>query len=134
MQTFKSKVDTWLMLAMLFAVVCSVSAAIYMLSREPSFALGLNAVVIALVGGGFPLWVLNSTRYKVSADTLYVFCGPLKWQIAINTIHKIEPSRNPISSPALSLDRLLVTYEDGKQILVSPVNQVSFLNALGRDK
>jgi hypothetical protein len=43
----------------------------------------------------------------------------------------VKPSRNPLSSPACSLDRLLILWdEDRRRILVSPESKQPFLQAL----
>ncbi|MFQ5610075.1 MAG: PH domain-containing protein [Woeseiaceae bacterium] len=44
----------------------------------------------------------------------------------------MQPTRNPLSSPALSLDRLKITYgPKNRKVLVSPADKESFVQALG---
>ncbi|WP_171258493.1 PH domain-containing protein, partial [Acinetobacter pittii] len=56
-----------------------------------------------------------------------------RWKININDITRIEPTHNPLSSPALSLDRLKIYYrKDGRvaTVMISPKDKESFLNTL----
>ena len=53
--------------------------------------------------------------------------------IPINAIKSIVKSRNIISSPAWSLDRLEIKYGDNKTVLVSPKNKAAFLSHIGWD-
>jgi hypothetical protein len=45
----------------------------------------------------------------------------------------VEETRNPLSSPALSLDRLKITYGNGKRIMISPADKIGFLKAIGQE-
>jgi hypothetical protein len=42
----------------------------------------------------------------------------------------VESTRNPASSPALSLDRLLIRYGGGSEIMVSPADKAGFMAAI----
>ena len=44
-------------------------------------------------------------------------------------IDAVEPARNPLSSPACSLDRLRIEY-GAKRIMISPLDKAGFLRAL----
>ena len=44
-------------------------------------------------------------------------------------IDVVEPTRNPLSSPACSLERLWIRYGE-KQIMISPLDKAGFLRAL----
>lgn len=61
---------------------------------------------------------------------LLVRSGPFRWRIAIDGIESIRPSRSPLSSPALSLDRLEITYGGGRRLLISPEDREGFLEAI----
>jgi hypothetical protein len=47
-------------------------------------------------------------------------------------IRTVTPTRNPLSSPALSLDRLRIDYGRGRRIMVSPRDPGAFLRELRR--
>lgn len=55
--------------------------------------------------------------------------GLRKTRIELKDITEITPSRNSVSSPALSLDRLKVQYGD-KSILISPKDRDAFIEAV----
>jgi len=129
-QVFPSKVDRWLVLLLVAAWgVSLVSVVSAVQAGGPPSALystlGLEVLVF-----GFVLWVFTTTRYTVGDGVLAVRSGPLSWRIALDQITEIVPSRNPLSSPALSLDRLQVRYGRGRSLLISPRERRSFLEAV----
>jgi hypothetical protein len=42
----------------------------------------------------------------------------------------VDSTRNPLSSPAMSLDRLRIEYGQGKAIMISPEPRAEFLRQL----
>ncbi len=129
---FESKKDTWLIvLGGLATVVVVLSLLPVALSardwtvRLPLF--GVLSVLCILVP-----WVLFGTFYVVEGGTLIVRSGPFRWRIKISDIRRVRPSRSPLSSPALSLDRLRIEYGESRHILLSPPDQKAFSKALGR--
>jgi hypothetical protein len=82
----------------------------------------------------FILWIVLRTNYEISPPDLLVRSGPLKWTVPLGGIIEVSPTRNPLSSPALSLDRLAIRYE--KQpgrvttIMISPVDKAAFIRSL----
>ena len=61
----------------------------------------------------------------VSAKVYRARCVPL------GEIESVTPSRNPLSSPACSLDRLHVRYRGSKRgVLISPDDKAGFLHEL----
>lgn len=56
--------------------------------------------------------------------------GPFSWIVPLREITSIEPTRNPASSPARSLDRLLVRYGGGEELMVSPGDKAGFMAAI----
>jgi uncharacterized membrane protein YdbT with pleckstrin-like domain len=127
-QTFRSKVDTWLVLvlgASVFIVMFTVVAATR--SGEMSWAAGFAAVLVA---AGLPLWIFSTTRYELSRESLIVRSGPFRWNIPVADITTVTPTRNPLSSPALSLDRLRIEYGQGRVVMISPSDRHSFVRAL----
>lgn len=57
-------------------------------------------------------------------------CRIRKWQVPIAGITGITPTSNPLSSPALSLDRLRIDYGRGKSLMISPKNKEQFIRDL----
>lgn len=130
---FESKVDNWLLLIVGVAMAMSLSAFTVLLFVQPTVPNVFLALFILPVGVVLPLWVLISTKYMVTQDELRVQSGPFKWVIARKDIASITETRNPLATPALSLDRLLICYENDKKIMVSPEDKESFLKALAED-
>ncbi|MEG0697900.1 MAG: PH domain-containing protein, partial [Algoriella sp.] len=51
-------------------------------------------------------------------------------KIDINSITKISKTNNPISSPALSLDRIEIFYNKYDSVIISPKNEQEFIQDL----
>jgi len=130
---FRSKVDTWLSCVLLIAAAMALRAAATTLRQDSGTGL-LVAVVLVLIGAILPMWILLGTVYSVESGTLRIRSGPFSWRIAVESIRAIEPSRSPVSSPALSLERLRVEYGAGKWVLVSPADQRAFIAAIEHAK
>ena len=85
----------------------------------------VTALVIVLLFS-----IFTRTHYTVADGELRVVSGPFRRTIPLAEITSIEPTRNPLSSPALSLDRLKVSYGPKKYVLISPANKAGFLSAI----
>jgi hypothetical protein len=66
-------------------------------------------------------------------DHLRIRCGPVDSRIALSAITGITATRNPASSPALSLDRLQIDYGQGQSVMISPRDKESFIRDLDLD-
>jgi hypothetical protein len=89
---------------------------------------GAFIVVAAVVF--FVSWTFRSTYYVIENDTLVIRAAFLTWRVPVRDIRTVTPTHNPLSSPALSLDRLQIDYGNGKFILVSPKDKSAFIDAL----
>lgn len=77
------------------------------------------------------MWVLYGTRYTLTEGKLIVQSGPFRWVIELDSITEVFPTRNPLSSPACSLDRLHIRYRPSRQgIMISPQDKAVFLQDL----
>ncbi|TXG37525.1 PH domain-containing protein [Seonamhaeicola maritimus] len=87
--------------------------------------------IFALVYGFF-LYLNFSTEYTITKDNLLkVKCGFIYNKLFdINKIRSIKKSENLISSPAPSLDRIELTYEQYGLIIISPKDKFEFANEL----
>lgn len=126
---YASKIDTWLLLVLAFAVVSCLVVPLLALRSQGAVAIATAAPTI-LIGAGLPLWLFLSTRYILTDVALLVQCGPFKWQVPLAEISSVTATRNPLSSPALSLDRLRIDYSRGKSIMISPREKERFLQDL----
>jgi hypothetical protein len=126
---FVSKRDTWLVSVIWASVAVGGAAllpAVWAARCEP---VALVASLVGCIGLALGPWVLYGTRYTFERDRLRIRCGPFRWRVPCPEITRVEPSTNPLSSPACSLDRLLIQYGAG-QILVSPLDRAGFLRQL----
>jgi hypothetical protein len=79
----------------------------------------------------FVAHVFFTTYYIVSINRLQVKCSFfINVVIPLNSIKEIKETSNPISSPAMSLDRLLILYNKYDSIIISPKEQDVFINQL----
>jgi hypothetical protein len=128
---FRSKVDWWLA-AILIAVpvltlVIALGATLDADSAADRVRSWTAPVIVALVYGvvGFPI------RYVISEDTLTVRHGLMRSRVRLQDITRVTPSRNPLSSPALSLDRIRIDHRRGRGfMLVSPSDRAGFAAAI----
>lgn len=122
-RVFKSKVGWWFHFIILLMVAGCVKA---FLSTD------LLAMCVAMAVTALLIHMLLNTWYKVTADGLLVVHSSIfpEKKIAIAEITALEASVMPVSSPALSLDRLIIYKDDRQWILVSPVNRNEFVQLL----
>lgn len=130
--TFHSKVDAWIAVLLLSAVIVTLGAVAQAASRASGLAL-LGPAVLALVGVVLPLWVLLSTRYVVDEDHLSIRSGPFRWRVPLADITGVARTRSALSAPALSLDRVRIDYGAHRAVLVSPRDIEAFVRALAGD-
>ncbi|OAT82530.1 hypothetical protein A6P54_08245 [Bacillus sp. MKU004] len=76
------------------------------------------------------IWLIAATYYEISGEELKIAAGPIRYTIHIHTIRSIEASKNPISSPALSLDRLRIDYNQSNVVYISPKDKKEFTDEL----
>lgn len=127
---YPSKADAWLVAVLGLAAIASIYAAagVAPATSGSEWAMLLSCVVL---GVALPAWLLVGTRYTLGRDTLLIVSGPFRWRIPLQGITGVTPTRNPLSSPALSLDRLRIEYAGGrKAILISPRDQQGFIRDL----
>jgi PH (Pleckstrin Homology) domain-containing protein len=127
---FPSKVDRWILGLMAVPLGLSVVAVTSALLAHPPLPAALLIVSVEVVILVFVPRLLKSTRYLVGDRELIVRSSLFRWRIPIDSIDSIRPSRSPASSPALSLDRLEITYEGGRKLLISPQDREGFLAAV----
>ena len=134
MQEFNSKVDTWLAVIIWGTVLfCVAMTVLLVVTQKMSGANLVTVAVVAAIGVVLPVWVMLSTSYVVSDGTLKIRSGPFSWSAPIEEISLVSATRSSLSSPALSLDRLRITYSGGKSVMVSPQEKSEFLSAIGQE-
>jgi hypothetical protein len=130
---YKSKVDWWLVpLLAVPPVVASVVATASAMSGDPiQMAWGFGSLLFVTgiyVGLVFPM------RYGIGGDRLIVRFGVCRQHVPFKDILEVRPTRNPLSSPALSLDRLHIQFGKGifKAVMISPAEREQFLSHLAQ--
>ena len=132
-KVFRSKVDWWirLLLGLAIAGLFVACATVILEGADP---IETTVTILACIAGlALIVWVLVGTVYSVERGTLIVRSGPMRWKIPIDEISSVEATRSPLSSPALSLDRLRIRYGKRRRIMISPADKAGFLRAIGHD-
>lgn len=129
---FKSKIDTWLLLVLVSAVVACLYGATEIATRVEEIGVVVAGLLIAplAIGTILPIWILLATRYRLGDDVLEVQSGPFSWTVPIDEIEQVDATRGAKSSPALSLDRLRIKYGENRELLISPEPRAQFLRSL----
>lgn len=130
---FPSKIDWWLVPVLGVPPVAAVAACVAsaLAGSTPGLLVGAAvAVLVAGIYGGlvFPM------RYGMDDTHLVVRFGVCRRRIPLADISEVRPTSNPLSAPALSLDRLRVQFGQGffKAVLISPEDRNRFLDALAQ--
>lgn len=128
---YRSKVDWWLALLLCVPPVASVWVCVALVvdgkTSELSWGLGSLLFVVGIYFGlVFPM------RYGLDNTHLLVRFGLCRLRIPLVDILEVYPTHNPLSSPALSLDRLHVQFGQGfsKAVMISPADRDHFLDDL----
>ncbi|WP_336940358.1 PH domain-containing protein [Acinetobacter pittii] len=131
---FRSKIDWWLLLIFI-VITANIVIKIYEANHLYSLASNFpHLLIYSLVI--FIIWLpIFNTYYVVENNTLVIKSLVFRWKINLNDITQIEPTHNPLSSPALSLDRLKIYYMKNEKIatvMISPKNKEAFLQAINK--
>ena len=126
--TFTSKIDGWLFAVLAASALASLTAGAYVVAHAGAGGWA-TAAIIVLLGCVLPLWLMRATRYVLTPSELRVQSGPFRWIVPLREIRSVTPTRSPLSSPALSLDRLRIEYGQ-KAIMISPRDRERFLREL----
>ncbi len=130
---FKSKIDRWLLYLLIAVIVFEVVVLGVAATQAGSVVAALSIVaaallIVALIGS-----LLVRTHYTVQGNILRIASGPFSWKVPVDQIESVKATRNPLSSPALSLDRLQISYGKDRRIMVSPADKAGFLKAVGQE-
>jgi len=118
MKIYKSKVDWWLII--LIGCVFGYPIIDGILTNE-YFLSAIFAFVLVLF-----FLLSKRIKYRIEGENLMIW----NTKIEIKSIRKIYRTNNPLSSPALSLDRLAIVYNKFDEILISPKERNQFIDEL----
>lgn len=124
---FTSKKDVTYFLAV-WGTIAFVSLVIIL-----NFSLNVLAIfsgLLGLIGIGLLIWVWFGTSYRIENESIQIKYGPFKWKVSIEDINSISKRKNLLITPALAMDRLLLRYGKYGEILLSPKNEVEFIDLL----
>ncbi|AWV98723.1 PH domain-containing protein [Arcticibacterium luteifluviistationis] len=120
MKTYKSEIS-WGMAAPLTLVLLGSLVMTIMVKSWP-------IILVMMLTCVFVFHIYASTFYRISETNLIIKSSFLvNIDIPITSIKSIIPSRSLLSSPALSLDRLEVSYGKYGSVLISPKDRALFL-------
>lgn len=121
---FKSKVGWYYHLILLIMAGSTIFA--FITGKSPV------AMIILLLSTLLCIHILLSTWYRITTDGyLVAHCSifPEK-KVKIEEITAVETTVLPVSSYALSLDRLIIYRKDQQWLLISPTDKKEFLRCL----
>lgn len=127
MTAYKSKIGLELLIPLSVLLLGTGGVMIY---NEAWLGVGIILVIILLIGHLF-----MTTYYRIDNQTIQITSGLFfKKSLKIESIKKVIETRNPISSPALSLDRIELIYNQFDSVLISPQDKMGFIAELTKVK
>jgi hypothetical protein len=128
---FRTRVDRWLVVVLGIALLIALGSAVAVFAAAPVVGLLTLAGTAGTVGLVAALSL--PTEYVVTERALIVRFGLFRTEIPFAAIERVYPTRNPLSAPAWSLDRLGIDYRTERRrgrALISPVRPEAFLSLL----
>ena len=129
--TYRTKIDWWLGILLGGTMVLMLYIVIVPLIHGEGIQLGMTIVSVITLLIVLPLFFIKYTFYSTH---LLISCGIYgKERVEYHLIRQMKETKNPISSAAMSLDRLQIDYmEKGyhQTVLISPVRKKEFIEKL----
>jgi hypothetical protein len=131
----RSKKDWWLVSLVVASVVLPLLfGAFQFISPGGDRQSGWSALLIGTTTGAVVLLLTYPLYYEVTASALIIRCGIMRHSVVpIWAIREARPSRNPLSAPAWSLDRVRVVYrvnDEPRFAIISPEDKTAFMHDL----
>lgn len=134
-EVYKSKVDWWLGLLLIGSVGCMIYATIESICESDNMGWIMIFSTLLVLGIIIPLFFIKYVLYE---RHLLISCGLYgKIRVPYESIRGIKETRNPLSSAAMSIDRIQIDYiENGvhKMVLISPKPKKEFIKKLEQKK
>jgi len=128
---FTSKRDAWIVILIWVGALAIAFGGIATLATVGTALAKLALAALYFAAAAFMFWVLYAISYAVDDEELLIRCGPFRYRVPLAQIDSVRPSRNPLSSPAASIDRLMIRWNsEKKRILISPEPRKKFLKEL----
>lgn len=118
MKVYRSKINWWLILLILGVFGYPIVEGL--VKRQLGLSLTMLAILLVI------FWMFSKIKYIIDSNVLKIW-----WlKIEIKSIKRIYKTRNPLSSPALSLDRIAIVYNKYDEVLISPKDKQGFVDEL----
>lgn len=133
MMIHRSKKDTWVLLILLSVLIPLAVGIFLLIGIDVNRSLGWSLFIIGANTGLVILLLTYPLRYEILPSQLTVRCGLMRWRIPLSSIQEIRPTRNPLSAPAWSLDRLQIDYSkngERRSLLISPKDKSAFMREI----
>jgi hypothetical protein len=133
MRWYPSKIDWWIAVLLGVAPVMSIAVCVALTLAGETSGLLVGLASILLVFGIY-FGLVFPMRYGLDDSHLLVRFGLCRQRIPLADISEVYPTHNPLSSPALSLDRLRVQFGPGifKAVMISPADRDGFLDDIAQ--
>ena len=125
-QVFKSAIS-WRLFAPILVFLFVLPFLTWRSTTEFIICAAVSLLTVACI-----LYLMRTTYYTLTPTQLEIRCGFWRTQVAIDQITKVTPTRNPLSAPAFSLDRLEIKYGKYDYVLISPADKTDFLLRLSQ--
>ncbi len=127
--TFRSRVDP-LLAALIFVPMALGFAMLIARAFSNNKSLGIVAPIVFGFAIGLVVWIYADTSYRITDTDLLVRSGPLRVSVPLAQIRRVTRTRSVLSAPALSMNRLEITYAKAGVVVISPKDDAGFLAAL----
>jgi hypothetical protein len=124
---YPSRIDWWIPVVLTIPPLLDLGIGIFLLSISKQ--LGLVVIAVGVVIGALITALVFPCRYTVTDTEVLIRCGLIRQRIPIRDIVGVSPSSNPLSAPALSLQRVRIDLAQGYR-LVSPADREGFIREI----
>ena len=125
---YPTKKDWWLWgIVALSALVC-LAVPLYLINEPIHPFIKIGVIILCCAAFGFLVCVLSRVHYVLTPTDLLIRYPAMNRRIPLKEIYEVFPTKNAISSPALSLDRLHIKYRSHRfGVLISPMDKQAFI-------
>ncbi|MDY6838855.1 MAG: PH domain-containing protein [Thermodesulfobacteriota bacterium] len=128
---YPTKIDWWLFILLLSASVFFLYIPVSLFSEPVHPLVKIFGSLFFVAMAAVIPWILFGTCYILTKEELIIRCLSRESRIPLCDIVEVFPTRNPLSAPACSLDRLRVKFKGAKfGALISPKDKMAFMYEL----
>jgi len=128
---YPTKIDWWLLILLLSASVFFLYVPITLFSEPVHPLVKIFGSLFFVAMAAVIPWILFGTCYILTKEHLIIRCLSRETRIPLGDILEVFPTRNPLSAPACSLDRLRIKFKGSRfGALISPKDKMAFMHDL----